>query len=82
MPLAGDYCFLTEKEPLWSQALETLLRDNDIPCVTKNAMGGLTAKLGSIQERVRFYVPYLKLKRAKILEEEFFSAKFEYPDET
>lgn len=78
VPLAGDYCFLTEKELLWSPALEELLRDNGIPCVTKNVLGaGLTSKIGTMQERSRFYVPYLKLRPAKALEEEFFSAKFE-----
>lgn len=78
VPLGSDYCFLTEKEPLWSNALEELLTDNGIPCVTKSTLGaGLTSKIGSLQERIRFYVPYLKLKTAKALEEEFFSAKFE-----
>lgn len=78
LPLMGDYCFLTEKELLWSAAMEQLLRDHDIPFVTSNALGaGLTSKLGVMQERIRFYVPFLKLKQAKILEEEFFSRKFE-----
>lgn len=31
VPLAGDYCFLAEKELLWSHALEELLTDNGIP---------------------------------------------------
>ena len=80
VPLAGDYCFLTEKELLWSNAMEELLRDNGIACVTRNTLGaGLTTKLGAMQEQIRFYVPYLKLKQAKLLEEEFFSAKFEEP---
>ena len=78
VPLPGDYCFLTEKELLWSNAMEELLTDNGIPTVTKNTLGaGLTSKIGAMQERVRFYVPYLKLKPAKALEEEFFSAKFD-----
>ena len=78
VPLASDYCFLTEKELLWSNVLEELLTDNGIPCVTKNALGaGLTSKIGAMQERTRFYVPYLKLKTARALEEEFFAAKFE-----
>ena len=76
--MADDACFLTEKEPLWSNALEELLTDNSIPCVTKNTLGaGLTSKIGSLHERTRFYVPYLKLNTAKALEEEFFSAKFD-----
>lgn len=78
IPLMGDYCFLTEKELLWSAAMEELLRDNEIPFVTSNALGaGLTTKVGVMQERIRFYVPFLKLKKAKALEEEFFSAAFE-----
>lgn len=81
LPLMGDYCFLTEKELIWSAAMEELLRDNEIPFVTRNALGaGLTVKLGVMQERVRFYVPFLKLKKAKTLEEEFFSEKFEADD--
>ena len=78
VPLVGDYCFLTEKELIWSAAMEELLRDNNIPFVTRNALGaGLTVKLGAMQERVRFYVPFLKLKKARELEQEFFSEKFE-----
>ena len=78
VPLAGDYCFLTEKELLWSNVMEELLRDNDIPCITKNTLGaGLTSKIGTMQESIRFYVPYLKLKPARELEEQFFSAEFE-----
>ena len=63
---------------LGESPMEELLRDNGIPCITKNTLGaGLTSKIGSMRERVRFYVPYLKLKIAKALEEEFFSAKFD-----
>ena len=77
-PLDSDYCFLTEKELLWSNAMETLLTDNGILCATRNALGaGLTSKIGSMQERTRFYVPYSQLNAAKALEEEFFSEKFD-----
>lgn len=78
IPMMSDYCFLTEKQLLWSAAMEELLRDNEIPFVTDHALGaGLTSKLGAMQERIRFYVPFLKLKQARLLEKEFFSQTFE-----
>ena len=77
-PLDNDYCFLTEKELIWSTAMETLLTDNDILWVTKQALGaGLTSKIGSMQERTRFYVPYSQFSAARRLDEEFFSEKFD-----
>lgn len=77
-PLDSDYCFLTEKELIWSTAMETLLTDNDILWVAKQALGaGLTSRIGSMQERTRFYVPYSQLNAAKRLDEEFFSEKFD-----
>lgn len=77
-PCANDYCFLTEKELIWAGALEDILKQNDIPYVTRNVLGaGLAAKMGPAQERTRFYVPFIHHTSALVLEQEFFSANMD-----
>ena len=75
-PTDLDFCFLCEKETIWSAPLSDILNDNHIPFVTRNVLGaGLAAKRGPALERIRFYVPYLQLETAQKLELEFFSAE-------
>lgn len=75
-PKAEDYCYLTEKDSLWAGVLEDCLRQNKVPYLTQNTMGaGLTAKVGSMFETVRFLVRYAFYQQAKELEEELFTAK-------
>lgn len=72
-PRPEDFCYLTEKELIWANALEDIFKDHSIPYVTKNTMGaGLTAKMGHAMERMRFYVPYSCYGEARQLEAEFF----------
>lgn len=72
-PREEDFCYLTEKELVWANALEDIFRDHRIPFVTKNTQGaGLTAKMGQAMERVRFYVPYGHYEQARQMEAEFF----------
>lgn len=75
-PNPNDYCFLTEKDSLWAGVLEDCLRQNAVPYLTENTIGaGLTAKMGSMLESVRFYVRYAYYHQAKALEEELFAAE-------
>lgn len=83
-PYFEDLCFLTERESLWVQPLSDLLKENGIPFLTKSVLGaGITAKLGPVLERVRFYVPYGQLEAARQLEQDFFSAdaQFVFPED-
>lgn len=74
-PRGDDYCYLTEKDAIWAGALSGLLRQNEIPFVTKEVLGaGLAAKIGPALERTRFYVPYACYPAARELEHEFFAA--------
>lgn len=75
-PKANDYCFLTEREMIWSGVLEDCLRRNGVPYLTENRIGaGMTAKIGSMMESVRIYVRYAWYHQAKALEEELFTAE-------
>ena len=77
-PRADDYCFLTEKELIWACVLEDILKQNDISYVTRNVLGaGLTTKVGSAQERARFYVPFIHYAAAHNLEQDYFSANMD-----
>lgn len=76
LPRADDFCFLTDLELLWSQAMADLLTDNGIKFVTRNVFGAAQVKMTGVPERVRFFVPYSQYYQAKELEEAFFSAEF------
>lgn len=39
MTLSDDMCFLTEKELLWSDMLEDILKQNNTPVFTKKDVG-------------------------------------------
>ena len=74
-PKPCDLCFLTEQETMWAEMLEDVLKQNGIPCLTKNVLGaGLALKVGPMLERVRFYIPYFHLQNAKDIVDELFSA--------
>lgn len=73
-PYEDDYCYLTEKESVWSDTLADIFESNGIPYYRKNVLGaGLTSRLGIGFERTRFYVPYAQYADARALEQEFFS---------
>lgn len=75
LPKPGDLCFLTEQKVVWAGMLEDVLKQNDIPYLTKNVLGaGLALKIGPMLERVRFYIPYLHLQKANDIVDELFSA--------
>ena len=77
-PATNDYCFLVEKELIWAGVLEDILKQNDIPYVTRNVLGaGLTTRVGSAQERTRFYVPFIHYAAAHNLEQDYFSANMD-----
>lgn len=81
-PRPEDYCFLGEKDAVWAGVLEDCLRQNGIPYLTQNSLGaGMTAKMGSLLERTRFYVRYAWYRNAQELEEELFRAPVEESEE-
>ena len=72
-PSPDTICFLTEVDAVWGGMLEDVLKQNGIPTLCKSTMGaGLAAKAGSMLERIRFYVRYEHLPRAKEIVEELF----------
>jgi hypothetical protein len=78
LPGSEDFCFLTEPEPLWTQALMDLLRDNGVEYLTRNVHGaGMVTKTG-IPQRTRFFVRYRDYQKAQELNEAFFNSPFEF----
>ena len=57
VPQYDDFCFLTEPEPLWVQALKDLLGDNGVEYVTRNVHGA-----GMIEARVRKCINYIRMR--------------------
>lgn len=78
LPGGEDFCFLTEPEPLWTQALMDLLQDNGVEYLTRNVHGaGMVTKTG-IPQRTRFFVRYRDYQKAQELNEAFFNSPFEF----
>lgn len=78
MPQSDDFCFLTEPDPMWVQALMDLLQDNGVEYLTRNIHGAaMMIKMG-IPQRTRFFVRYRDYQRAKELNDAFFNASFEF----
>ena len=78
MPEPEDFCFLTEPDALWVQALKDLLQENGVEYVTRNVQEAYwMAKMGAPQ-RILFFVRYRDYQRAKELNEAFFSADFDF----
>lgn len=75
-PAWSDHCFLTEQEGVWAGVFEDCLRQNKIAYVTENVRGaGITARLGTVFERKRFFVRYDCYEQAKALLEELFAGE-------
>ena len=81
-PLPEDFCFLGEQDSVWAGVLEDCLRQNAIPYLTQNTLGaGLTAKMGTLLEKTKFYVRYAFYQKAKELEAELFAGEIPETDE-
>ena len=78
LPRSEDFCFLTEPESLWTQALRDILADNGVEFLERNIYGAGQVKRTGLPERVRFFVRYRDYERAKELNGAFFSGSFEF----
>ena len=78
MPGPEDFCFLTEPEALWVQALCDLLGDNGVEYLTRNVHGAALITKTGLPQRTRFFVRYRDYQKAKELNEAFFSADFDF----
>ena len=68
----SGYELLVEKEAMWAEMLEQVLKDNDIQPVAIPVYGaGLALKTG-MQERFKIYVPIERMAQAKELLNELF----------
>ena len=81
LPGPEDYCFLTEPETLWSQALRDILTDNGIEFAERNVFGAGQVKRTGIPQRVRFFVRYRDYQKAQELNNAFFNASFDFETE-
>ena len=78
MPGPEDFCFLTEPEALWVQALCDLLGDNGVEYLTRNIHGAALITKTGLPQRTRFFVRYRDYPKAKELNEAFFNSPFEF----
>lgn len=63
--------------------LEDVLRQHEIPAITKSNIGaGMAIKAGSMFERVKFYVPYSHMEQAQQLVDLLFSENLQADTES
>ncbi len=67
------YEFLAEKEAMWAEMLQQVLKDNGVDCVSIPVYGAGMALRGGVTERYKIYVPKEKLTQAGELLDELFS---------
>ncbi len=73
-PLPDDICFLTDTSPVLSGMLNDVLEQNGIPALSSSTIGaGMAMRAGSMFERVKYYVRYEHLSKAKQIAEELFN---------
>ena len=71
-------CFLTEKGAPWAGMLADVLQQHGIPFIKESSLGaGLSIKMGSLSETIRFFVPTSRLSAAEAVVEELFATEAE-----
>ena len=75
----GDYELLTEKEAMWAELLEQVLKDNGVECVAVPVYGAALALKAGVQERYKLFVPHGQKPQAEELIKELFSDNAELP---
>ena len=74
-PLPEDICFLTDADPISAGMLKAALDQQSIPSLSNSSIGaGLAMRAGAMFERVRLYVRYDDLYKAKEIAEILLSA--------
>ena len=72
-PKDGDLVFLAEKESIWSDLIEGMLKSNGIAYIKKGSKGAaFSLTTGPLSETFKFLVPYDKYIFAGELLEEYF----------
>ena len=70
-----DICFLTEVTPVFGGMLKDVLEQNEIPVLSNSNIGaGMAMRAGSMFERIKLYVRYDHLLRAKEIVNELLHA--------
>ena len=73
--LSDDICFLTDADPFFCAMLKDVLHQNGIPALSNSTLGaGMAMRAGSMFERVKLYVRYEHLAKAKEIVDEFFNS--------
>lgn len=71
--MENDVCYLTEREQIWGEMLEDVLKKNGIPYIIRRTLGaGLSMSIGAMLECYRFYVPFAALEAAQEIVDELF----------
>ena len=68
-----DYVLLVEKERMWAEMLEQVLKDHGILCVATPVFGAAMAVKAGVRERHHILVPKEQLAAAQELMNELFS---------
>ena len=77
----NDVCLLTQKQPMWGEMLEEVLRNNGIAYEIRSGIGAGLAMYSPGLEWYEYYVRYADLEAAQHLVDELFGVTEAEEDE-
>ena len=64
-PKPNDPVYLVTRDAIWADAIEEILRENNIPCLLKSTLGAVSIIIGVSLETFRIFVPYSAIDKAR-----------------
>ena len=72
LPQNNDTVYLLTKEAIWSDGVEEILNEHNIPCLKQGVFGAGITSVTHLPETYHFFVPFGAYEKAKELLDNFF----------
>ena len=80
-PEDGDYCYLATMVSQWGEAMQELLTDAQIPCLTRQARSVLySVAFGQTHAELELFVPFAHLEQAASLQKSLLTSELTEQD--
>ena len=80
-PEDGDYCYLATMVSPWGEAMQELLTDAQIPCLTRQARSVLySVAFGQTHAELELFVPFAHLEQAASLQKSLLTSELTEQD--
>ena len=80
-PERSDYCYLATMTSPWGEALQEMLQDAGVPCLTRQARSVLySVAFGQTHAELELFVPFEHLEQAVSLQKSLLASEPAEPD--